>query len=80
VDCYPEEQACPVCQQALKERDHKQRWIMRLDQHRKVVSHVLECGNTTCTQPAVGYRPQQEEALAWRGDTFGLDVVARIGA
>jgi hypothetical protein len=79
VDFYPEEQECPVCQQALKERYHKQRWIIRLDQHMKVVSHFLECGNTTCTQSAVVYRPQQEDALALRGYTFGLDVVARIG-
>ena len=50
------------------------------DQQMNVVRHVLECGHTTCTPPAVVYRPQQEEALAWRGDTFGLDVVARIGA
>ena len=28
---------------------------------------------------ALVYRPQQEEALALRGYTFGLDVVARIG-
>ena len=44
VDLYPEEQECPVCQHALKERYHKQRWIIRLDQHVKVVSHFLECG------------------------------------
>jgi len=80
VDCSPAAPECPVCQQAWKERSHKQRWIIRRDQHLKVVSHVLECGNTTCTQPAVVYRPQQEDALALRGDTVGLDVVARIGA
>jgi len=80
VDFSPAEQECPVCQQALKERYHKPRWIIRLDQQMNVVRHVLECGHTTCTPPAVVYRPQQEEALAWRGDTFGLDVVARIGA
>jgi hypothetical protein len=79
VDLYPAEQECPVCQHALKERYHKQRWIIRLDQHVKVVSHFLECGNAACTRQAVVYRPQQEDALAWRGYTFGLDVVARIG-
>jgi hypothetical protein len=79
VDLHPEVPECPACQQALKERDHKQRWVIRLDQHVKVVSHFLECGNTTCTQPAVVYRPPQEDALALRGYAFGLDVVARIG-
>jgi len=63
----------------MHERYHKQRWIVRLDQHVKVVSHFLECANTACTRPAVVYRPQQEDALALRGYTFGLDVVARIG-
>jgi hypothetical protein len=80
VDCSPEEQECPVGQQAWKERYHKPRWILRLDQPMKVVSHCLECGHTTCTQPAVVYRPQQEDALAVRGYPFGLAVVARIGA
>jgi hypothetical protein len=79
VDLHPEEQECPACQHALKERYHKQRWVIRLDQHVKVVSHFLECGNTACTRPAVVYRPQQEDALALRGYSFGLDVVARIG-
>ena len=64
----------------MQERYHKQRWIVRLDQQVKVVSHFLECRHTACTRQAVIYRPQQEDALAVRGDTFGLDVVARIGA
>jgi hypothetical protein len=79
VDFYPEEQECPACQYTLKKRDHKQRWVIRLDQHVKVVSHFLECGNTACPRQAVVYRPQQEDALALRGYSFGLDVVARIG-
>jgi hypothetical protein len=79
LDLYPQLQACPACHHALQERYHKQRWIVRLDQHVKVVSHFLECGNTACAQRAVVYRPHQEEALALRGYTFGLDVVARIG-
>jgi hypothetical protein len=79
VDLYPEEQECPVCQHALKERYHKQRWIVRLDQHVNVVSHVLECGSVACSRRAVVYRPYQEDALALRGYSFGLDVVARIG-
>jgi hypothetical protein len=46
VDLHPAEPECPACQHALKERDHKQRWVIRLDQHVNVVSHFLECGNT----------------------------------
>ena len=79
LDLYPRMQECPACHQPLTERYHKQRWIVRLDQHVKVVSHFLECGNTDCDQRAVVYRPDQEDALALRGYTFGLDVVARIG-
>jgi hypothetical protein len=79
VDFDPEEPECPACQYTLKERYHQQRWVIRLDQHVNVVSHVLECGKTASTRHAVVYRPQQEDALAWRGYAFGLDVVARIG-
>ena len=80
VDFYPEKQECPGCQYPLKERYHKQRWVMRLDQHVKVVGHFLECGNTACTRQAVVYRPRQADALVWRGSSVGLEVVARIGA
>jgi hypothetical protein len=79
MDWYPPLQDCPACHQILHERSHQQRWIVRLDQHIKVVSHVLECSHATWTQRAVLYRPPQEDALALRGDTFGLAVVARIG-
>ncbi len=79
MDLYPQLQACPVCHQVMKERYHKRRWIVRLDQPVKVVSHFLECVNTACMRQALVYRPQQEDALALRGYTFGLDVVARIG-
>jgi hypothetical protein len=80
VDFYPEEQECPACQYTVKARDHQQRWVMRLDQHVNVVRHVLEGGNTACTRQAVVDRPPQEEALAWRGSSCGLEVVARLGA
>lgn len=79
VDFSPEEQACPACQVTLKERDPKPRWVIRLDQDVTVVSPVLACGTTACTRPAVVYRPPPAEALAWRGDALGRDVVARIG-
>jgi hypothetical protein len=79
MDLYPHIQDCPACHQILHERYHKQRWIVRLDQHITVVRHLLECAHATCTQRTVVYRPQQEDALALRGDTFGLDGVARIG-
>jgi len=79
VELYPPMQECPACHQPLIERYHQQRWIIQLDQQVKVVSHFLECGNTHCERRAAVYRPYQEDTLALRGDTFGLDVVARIG-
>ena len=79
VELYPPMQECPACHQPLIERYHKQRWIIQLDQQVKVVSHFLECGNTHCERRAAVYRPYQEDILALRGYTFGLDVVARIG-
>ena len=79
VDLYPALQACPACHEALKERYHKQRWIIQLDRHVKAVSHFLECGNPDCERRGTVYRPYQEDTLALRGYTFGLDVVVRIG-
>jgi len=63
----------------LTERYHKPRWIIQLDQHVKAVSHFLECGHPDCERRGALYRPYQEDTLALRGDTFGLDVVVRIG-
>jgi hypothetical protein len=80
VELYPPMQECPACHQPLIERYQKQRWIIQLDQQVKVVRHFLECGNTHCERRAAVYRPYQEATLALRGYTFGLDVVARIGA
>ena len=79
VDLYPPLQECPACHEALTERYHKQRWIIQLDQHVKAVSHFLECGNPDCERRGAVYRPYQEDTLALRGYTFGLDVVVRIG-
>ena len=79
LELYPHMQACPACHQRLIERYHKQRWIIQLDQQVKVVSHFLECCNPDCERRATVYRPHEEDALALRGYTFGLDVVARIG-
>jgi hypothetical protein len=80
LDVSPPRQACPSCHPARPERSHQQHWIVRLDQPVNVVSHVLECRHTACTRPAVIDRPPPEEALAGRGDRFGLEVVARLGA
>jgi len=79
VDFYPEERDGPACHLPLTERYHKHRWLVRLEQPVNVVSHVLEGGNGACSRRAVVYRPSQEDALARRGSTFGLDVVARMG-
>ena len=79
VDLAPEEQECPVGQHAWQERDHPQRWSLRLDQPGHVVSPVLAGGKVACPRPAGVDRPPQAEARAWRGDTVGLDGVARLG-
>lgn len=79
INLYPPRQECPACHAALRERYHKQRGIIQLDRHVKVVSHFLECGHTDGERRGAVYRPYQEDTLALRGDTFGLDVVVRIG-
>ncbi len=79
VDLYPPLQECPACHEALTERYHKQRWIIRLDQDVKVMSHFLECSHPDCERQGAVYRPYQEDTLALRGYTFGMDVVVRIG-
>ncbi|MEW6736899.1 MAG: transposase, partial [Acidobacteriota bacterium] len=79
VDLYPEIRECPACQQELKERYHKQGWIIQLSQELKVKSHYLECRNCDCELREAIYRPAQEGMLALPGYNFGLDVVAGIG-
>ena len=53
---------------------------MRREQPVHVGRHGLAGGQAAGTRPAVIDRPPPEEALAWRGSTVGLEVVARIGA
>jgi hypothetical protein len=68
-----------ACHEALTERYHKQRWMIQLDQHVKGVSHFLECGHPDGERRGAVYRPYQDDTLAWRGYTFGLEVVVRLG-
>ena len=79
VDLYPQTRTCPGCHQPLKEKYHKQRWIVQLSGQLQVVSHCLGCGNTQCSQKEAVYRPELENLLALKGYTFGLDVIAHIG-
>jgi hypothetical protein len=79
VDLYPPLPGCPACHEVLTARDHPQRGIIQRDRHVKAVSHFLECGTPDGERRGAVYRPYQEEALAWRGYTFGLEVVVRMG-
>ena len=79
IHLYPHTRECPACQEALEERYHKQRWIVRLGQKLHVISHFLECHTRGCRLREAIYRPEGEDILAMRGYTFGLDVIAFIG-
>jgi hypothetical protein len=79
VHLYPELHACPGCHQPRAERYRKQRYIITLRGELKVISHWLECRTHGCLWRGASLRPEQEEVLALRGYSFGLDVVARIG-
>jgi hypothetical protein len=79
VHLYPEVRGCPGCQQPRAERYRKQRYIITLRGELKVISHWLECRTHGCLWRGASLRPEQEEVLALRGYSFGLDVVARIG-
>ena len=79
VDLYPRTRTCPACQQPLRERYRKRRFIVRLREQLDVTSHFLECPRSGCEGRGVVYRPEDEGLLALRGYTFGLDVVAAIG-
>ena len=79
VDLYPQTRNCPDCHQPLKEKYHKQRWIVQLGGQLQVVSHCLGCENPQCSQKEAVYRPEVENLLALKGYTFGLDVIAYIG-
>jgi hypothetical protein len=79
VHLYPEVRVCPGCQQPRAERYRKQRYIITLRGELHVISHWLECRTRECPWRGASLRPEQEEVLALRGYSFGLDVVARIG-
>jgi hypothetical protein len=79
VHLYPEVRVCPGCQQSRAERYRKQRYIITLRGELKVISHCLECRTRGCPWHGASLRPEQEEGLALRGYSFGLDVVAHIG-
>lgn len=79
VHLYPYTRECPACQKPLKERYHKERWIVQLGQKLHVISHFLECHSRGCRLHEAVYRPEGEDILALRGYTFGLDVIAFIG-
>ena len=77
--CYPQGQAGAACHHTRHERSPQQRWIVRLDQHVNVGSHVLACAQTAWTRPAVVYRPDQADAWAWRGSTLGMGCGGAYG-
>jgi hypothetical protein len=79
VHLYPAARACPGCQQPRAERYRKKRYIITLRGELKVISHWLECRTRECPWRGASLRPEQEEVLALRGYSFGLDVVAHIG-
>ncbi len=79
IDLYPQTKICPQCHQPFKERYHKQRWIVKLSGELKVVSHCLGCQNRECDHSEAVYRPEEENILALKGYTFGLDVIVYIG-
>jgi len=79
VGLYPIKRVCDQCQQPLRERYHKRRWIVTLSGELSVHIHVLECQTPGCPAEGQRYRPEREASLALPGYTFGLDVVARIG-
>ena len=54
--------------------------MMPRDPHVNVVRHVLACGHTPGERRAAVSRPDPADTWAWRGDTCGLEVVARRGA
>lgn len=80
VEWYPPMHACPAGHQPVLERSQKPRWVMPRDPHVNVVRHVLACGHTHGERRAAVSRPDPADTWAWRGDTCGLEVVARRGA
>ncbi len=79
IDLFPKTKNCPECHQPFKEKYHKQRWIVQLNGELQVVSHCLGCQNRECSHFIAVYRPEEENLLALKGYTFGLDVIVYIG-
>ena len=79
VHLYPEVRVCPGCQPPRAERYRKPRDIITLRGELHVLSPWLECRTRECPWRGASLRPAQEEVLALRGDSVGLEVVARLG-
>ena len=72
VDLYPQTRTCPGCHQPLKEKYHKQRWIVQLSGQLQVVSHCLGCANTQCSHIEAVYRSIMPLSLSQRLSPTGM--------
>lgn len=77
----PELTGCPRCQGRLV-YSHSvwSKWVQSLDRIEQVTSLGYRCSNAHCPGGRTVYRSAQAEARQVRGSTYGLDVIARIGA
>lgn len=80
LDLYPQDRMCPECENPLAERYRQSRYIVTLCGMIRLNKHVLACLTPACGQNGLIKRPEAEGAWALPRYTFGLDVVAHIGA
>jgi hypothetical protein len=74
-----QETTCPSCQGGLAIRQHRQRYVWRLDGLVHQVCRDKRCLDPQCPGSAVIYRPPVDLRLALPRMSFGLDVVATVG-
>jgi hypothetical protein len=74
-----EETICPVCEGNLSIRQHRERYVWRLDGLVHQVCRDKRCLRGECAGSGAIYRPPVDLRLALPRMSFGLDVVVTVG-
>jgi hypothetical protein len=74
-----QETTCPICEGSLSIRQHRERYVWRLDGLVHQVCRDKRCLRQECAGSGTIYRPLVDLRLALPRMSFGLDVVVTVG-
>lgn len=79
IHLYPSIKKCFVCDQELEEWYRTERNIKTLEGQKDIVCHKFRCKNKKCNHYHNLISPEEENRLALKSKTMGLDVILEIG-